>query len=225
MDPNNFGSSWNDLAPMIKSIIERHYRASAASAVSFYRRIHVAEKHGVAAVSPAPLDAGRLARMAGSMSNGTFRHQLNKQQRDPADAARIAGNTLSGASSRFALMGGRNTVIQAVATDPSAIGWERVLDDNPCSFCTMHAANGPYTPDMTDFHPHDNCNCVARPLFRGQIPVNAELGTKWRKVTKGKSGKDARMAWEQFGRMNNDGNNGNTTTRDSLGPASASESG
>lgn len=223
IDPEQFSDSWLGFKPLMKLIIEQHYNASAASAAKFYGSLHVAEGLGNISMRLPSADLARLDRVSGAVASGTFYHQLNKQQREPGDASLIARNTMSGAGSRFALMGGRDTVIGTVRRDPQAEGWERILSSaDACSFCTMYAAKGPFFPGFKDFHPHDYCHCVAGPLFRGHSSANAELKDTWTKVAQGRVGAEARTAWEEYRRQSS-GND--TGARDNGGPGTASQAG
>ena len=206
VDPAQFSDTWPEAYLMLRRVIMTHHAASAAGAARFYRTMYHVEGQGLAVVrSVKPIDS-KLDHIADSVANGAFFHQLNKQGRSPGDASLIARNTLSGAGARFALSGGRDTIIKAAASDPRAAGWERIMSSEACSYCTQHASRGPFKPGMTDFHPHDYCGCVAVPLFKGNAPRNADLSARWREVTKGKTGVQARAAWEGYTGGNNDGN-------------------
>ena len=196
--PGSFHDTWTSTYPLMRDIVMYHYRASAASAAKFYRMLYSVEGRGVARVLSATPDMGKLDHVSDSVANGAFFHQLNKQQRTPGDASLIARNTLSGAGSRFALSGGRDTIIGTTFIDTNVSGWERLTRPSACGFCIMHAVRGPFKPGMFDFHPHDYCSCVAVPLFRGDKSVNAWLAEEWRQATQGLTGKEARGAWERY---------------------------
>ncbi|WP_338932629.1 hypothetical protein WEB32_29640 [Streptomyces netropsis] len=53
-----------------------------------------------------------------------------------------AGVTAAGAADREAIRSGRDLIDRAVQEDRRALGWARVTDGNPCSFCAMLAARG-----------------------------------------------------------------------------------
>jgi len=218
INPDPFSESWPNAYPLLRRIILHHYRASAASAAKFYRATSAVQGRGAITVPHAVADVSRLDGVSDAVANGAFYHQLRKQQREPGDASLIARNSMSGAGARFALMGGRNTVMQMTAMDPQATGWERITEPDACAFCMQNAAKGPFSPSMHDFHPHDYCNCVAVPLFAGQKPANAEMKTQWQQVTQGKTGVEARVAWEEY-------NAANTATRDSSGQGSGPQEG
>jgi hypothetical protein len=71
------------------------------------------------------------------------------------------------AGMRHALNGGRNTILDTVRGDRSAIGWARSTSGKACSFCAMLASRGPvYSKDTVDFHAHDGCSCSSEPVYR-----------------------------------------------------------
>lgn len=65
-----------------------------------------------------------------------------KRAQPVREAARTALVEASGAASRHVLDGGRATNLALVHSDRAAIGWIRVTDSNPCSFCAMLASRG-----------------------------------------------------------------------------------
>lgn len=85
----------------------------------------------------------------------------------PEAARERALVTSSGSASRQVLTGGRTAVLTAVQADPRAVGWARVGDGSPCSFCAMLIGRGPTykTEQSAGFKAHDHCGCVPSPIF------------------------------------------------------------
>lgn len=79
-----------------------------------------------------------------------------------------------GAASRQVLNGGRDVTQDLVEADDAAVGWIRVTDGDPCAFCALMASRGPvYKSDAADsggFEAHDNCACIAKPVFSRKAP-------------------------------------------------------
>ena len=199
INPDQFSNSWKDLGPVVKTLIAQHFDASAANAADYYRNLSVVNGMPLPNVRPARFSGQHLNRMAGSVANGTFYHQLNTKGVEPSRAAEIARNTMSGAGARFALNGARNTVTSAVAADPNATGWERLIEPAACSYCAAQAARGPFKPGNTSFRAHDYCNCLAMPVLRGAtMNPNDDLRDKWNKATGTFTGKEARAAWDKY---------------------------
>jgi hypothetical protein len=201
IDPERFSASWKDLGPIIKILIAQAYAGSAANAAEYYRNLHVVHGLDYPVVRPAGFGAAHLNRMAGSVANGTFYHHLNTKGEEPGMASEVARNTMSGAGARFALNGARNTITGAVARDPDALGWERLLCPGACSYCASQAAKGPFKPGNTSFRAHDYCSCLAKPVLRGANDrPNAELRDQWNRITETFTGKEARAAWDKYWR-------------------------
>jgi len=205
MNPEDFDASWRDLGPIFKILIAQNFIGSAVNAAEFYRSMKVVHGFPYPKVFPAPLIAGHVDNMAGSVANGSFRHNLNTKRKEPGAASAIARNTFSGASARFALNGARNTVMSAVATDPDASGWERLIEPDACSYCAAQAAKGPFKPGNRGFRAHDYCTCLAVPVFKGTNTPgpNSSLREEWNRITGTITGKDARRAWDQYWREHN----------------------
>lgn len=202
IDPERFSASWKDMGPILKILIAQAYAGSASNAADYYRNMHVVHGLDYPVVRPAGFSAQHLNRMAGSVANGTFYHHLNTKGEEPGTASGFARNTLSGAGARFALNGARNTVTAAVARDPEATGWERLLSPGACSYCAAQAAKGPFKPGNTSFRAHDYCSCLAKPVLRGMDDnsPNTELRDQWNRITETFTGKEARAAWDQYWR-------------------------
>lgn len=72
----------------------------------------------------------------------------------------------SGSMARLVLNAGRSTVLDTVAADPRAVGYQRVLGGGGCEFCQMLAGRGAvYGADSADFEAHDHCGCSAEPVY------------------------------------------------------------
>lgn len=94
-----------------------------------------------------------------------------------------------GISSRQVLSGGRLAISQTGAGDQRAIGWRRVTDGNPCTFCAMLASRGPVysrTTTQGDIERpsreggvkllyHGHCGCTAEIVYGEWKPTDAEL--------------------------------------------------
>jgi hypothetical protein len=158
---------------------------------------------GHAAVPGIKLDQRYVERVLGNMGPGQFYHMLKTQ--DPEVASQSANSALQGAVSRIVLKGGRQTVVDAAGADKQAEGWERVIGPTACSFCSMLASRGGvYKRATADFQAHDHCNCTAQVVFRGFSPESDKLSGDWQRVTKGKSGANARAAWDEYWKGRNE---------------------
>lgn len=62
----------------------------------------------------------------------------------------------------------RDTTMQAMHADKSAMGWRRITRAGACKFCLMLAGRGAvYRKGTVDFAAHNNCHCTAEVVFDG----------------------------------------------------------
>lgn len=142
---------------------------SSRAAVAYYTAFRLAE--GVSGAAPAsvaataPLEAIRTSLLVtGPVSIKAATGRGVPLSRSTADAL----VRVSGAVSRHALDGGRETVVELTRTDPKAQGWARVTSGDGCSFCQMLASRGPvYSGETVDFESHDHCLCGSEAVFPG----------------------------------------------------------
>jgi hypothetical protein len=105
------------------------------------------------------------------------------------DAPAMALTKFSGIVRREALQGGRKLVDLTTSRDPVAIGWRRVTDGNPCTFCAMLATRGPVygstnTTQGSVLRPargggegllyHGHCGCTSEIVYGEWIPTERE---------------------------------------------------
>ena len=122
------------------------------------------------------------------------------------------------ASSRLVLDGGRDVVDRTVRADDAALGWMRVTDGDPCSFCAMLASRGAvykdrasagavdarkvYGDDAKGFTStwHNGCGCQVVPVFsrNALMPDAAKRAADlWERATDGLSTDDAARAFRR----------------------------
>ena len=141
----------------------------------------------------------------------------------PDAAARKALVEVSGAATRHVLEGDRQATLAAMRNDSRLVGWVRITDGNPCSFCAMLASRGPvYRDDAFNsnargprnlnpgipflgdgsFKAHDHCQCRMSPVYSTDAawPGRAhEFNDLWNANIRGKySGKEALKAWRRL---------------------------
>jgi hypothetical protein len=154
---------------------------SATTAASYYELFRAVEAPGKAArtaarvtlAAPPAAEQIRTA-VAATARAGVFRSLRTGK---PYEVAMQNGLVeVSGAVSRLALMGGRDTIQQEVLRDPGALGWARVASASACAFCAMLASRGPvYKEETVDFEAHDHCTCGSEPVYEGaEWPPNSK---------------------------------------------------
>jgi hypothetical protein len=107
---------------------------------------------------------------------------------------------------------GRETVRQAVKTDPQAVAYARAAALGACSFCKLLASRGSvyataesagrdanerFSGDASVVKFHNNCHCTIIPVFRGQrfelSPQAAEWDRIYREYAQGHPGDQLRL--------------------------------
>jgi hypothetical protein len=134
------------------------------------------------------------------------------------------GAMIAAAAARVAMNGGKNATNQASARDPRVIGWVRQSSTGtPCYWCAMLISRQIlYKSDFTAgkgarsdgriflgdglFKFHDNCHCVAVPVYSDadfksnpKYAENRRYWALWEKYIKGKfSGNEALNEWRKL---------------------------
>lgn len=150
-------------------LVRAYYGLSASLAAGYFQSFRLVERApGAAATRLAgPIDERKVATALMVTGRDGLREAIAASQ--PPDEARAAAlSRSSGSVTRQVLSGGRETILRSVAEDKEALGWGRVTDGDPCSFCAMLAGRGPvYKADTVDFQAHDHCGCGAEPVYSG----------------------------------------------------------
>lgn len=205
-NPDELVGSWSMIEPALLALIAAGGHTSAGLAAAYYDEFRVAEEIAgratpVLAVPPPVEEAVRSLRFVGLVET----RQLVDAGR--ADAAEVAFTNVSGEMSRQVLNQGRDTLVASVGADGQALGWARVTDSNPCSFCRMLASRGPVYSRAGGFSAHGHCGCSLEPVYSTDQPWPGrarEFRDQWDTATEGLSGADARLAFRQHveGRSN-----------------------
>lgn len=231
--------------------VEKAHSRSAEAGVDLYVRLRAVAEFldDNSAASPAPelVELARPAR-SGPVDMSKIQHLLRPlPERDtllglaaeslgrvkrampaPEDDAMARGmRGAMGVAVTRALSGGRDVITDLGDEDPLAYGWQRQTDLDPCYFCALLAANGPFykredsfAKSDRSFNPnlafeatgepdgiakvHDNCRCTLIPVFEGgefdDVWGKVALDL-WDKVTE--DGHSARRALNEYRRRYN----------------------
>lgn len=209
-DPSQPGTSWPEVRRLTVSVIRDRYPVSVRLATDYYSQARqIAGLTGdFQPVSVPQPPEEQLVSALNATGIAAYRTALGGGQ-SPNQAKNTAGVTLSGAASRLVAEGGRQTVHRSAEQDDQALGYMRITDADPCSFCAMLASRGPtYKTAATAGDPrgggrryHDHCACTAAPVFGSDdewMSQAEDLSQQWVRVTSGLSGDEARNAWRRY---------------------------
>lgn len=95
-------------------------------------------------------------------------------------AAAAALTKFAGIARRGVMQGGRMMIHETAKRDGNVVGWRRVTDGDPCTFCAMLATRGPvYSKDtvLTDgegLRYHGHCGCTGELVYSKWEPSALE---------------------------------------------------
>lgn len=174
-------------------VLRRYNRTSVSTAgvyVQAYRRAELGDDFA---------DVGDIVRPAfatAQMSQalvlaGPVRVKLLTQGGMSATKAHSEGlRKFTGIMRRQVLSGGRMLIDQTTAADSQAVGWRRVSDGDPCTFCAMLCARGPVyrsasragtdggglLDNKSGLRFHGHCGCTAEIVYGTWEPSEQEQG-------------------------------------------------
>lgn len=205
--------SWPGVLAALKAIVTGHRNTSAQSATQYMTAFRFAEgiQGQFRPVRVPRLPTGQLDTSLTVTGLVQYR-KARLVGLTPERAADQALVTVSGAASRLALDGGRETIIGSVRSDRRALGWMRVTRPGCCAFCAMLASRGPvyknaksagFGPDGQPERWHDHCNCSIEPVYSRDtdLPGPSTLAAKlWAQTSQNARGREAvrefRRAWD-----------------------------
>jgi hypothetical protein len=164
------------------NLLQMWYNISAQEALGYLPRFRAAEtgEQGDMRVEVPRFDraaVGDELEWLGS-TNVKWHMSMGQTSRDAYDAAR---QLFLGSFHEAVLTGGRATIKEWAHKDARAIGYRRVADGNPCTFCAMLVGRGPvYTSERKalgkaggeSYHPH--CGCTAEVIYGDWRPTEQE---------------------------------------------------
>lgn len=150
-------------------LVKGYQLISSQTAGNYFQAFRVAEgAPGEARTKLAdPVDERKVRAALFATGQNAVKQSLEAGN-SPERSKEIALTRTSGAFGTQILNGGRETLVESVKADRSALGWARVTDADPCAFCALLAGRGPvYKSDKTaDFQAHGGCACTAEPVYR-----------------------------------------------------------
>lgn len=202
VDPRNLRHTVDPFTRAAATVVLNGRRHSGTASARYYVAFRQVEGvRGTVVVDPPPgPDAGRVAHV---MRGAGLAGVMNAYRRGiaPEEAHANGFVKLAGSATGIVLGGGRDTLLDAIQSDPAAQGFQRVTDGAPCAFCSMIASQGIVSKDEAGagFEAHGHCGCTAEPAYEGSpvTKANAEHRAAWDEATTGLSGPDALNAYRR----------------------------
>lgn len=164
------------------NLLETWYHISQQEALLYLPQFRQAELEGGSGirVSVPRFDRDAVGGQLDWMGSTNIKWHISMGQTQQ-DAYEAARRLFLGAFHEAVLAGGRGTVQEWARKDPRAIGYRRVADGNPCTFCAMLVGRGPvYTSERKAlsqrgggaYHPH--CGCTVEVVYGDWKPDRQE---------------------------------------------------
>ena len=173
---DDIAGSWPTVETALVALIQARWAVSAGLAAAYYGEFRAAEGvtgplTPIVVPPPSPAEVTTSLRIIGPGAAG----RLVALARP--DAAAVTLTNVAGDVSRQVLNGGRETILGSIDRDPTALGYARVTDGNPCAFCALLASRGPVfrsvktaTVARDGAKYHRKCGCSAEPVFTRDQP-------------------------------------------------------
>lgn len=165
-DPTKMKKTLPRVRRMVAALVLKYGTAAAVHAAQYYREQRAAA--GVAgrvtvkmAGPPLALEVAKAVDFAVHSVWGNY---------TPDDLAHALTN-VTGATQKFALDMGRQTVIDTAQADRQARGWARVPSPGACSFCLLLASRGAVYKTDNNFPSHNACRCHTEAVFGAYEPT------------------------------------------------------
>lgn len=180
LEPHDLKGSAPKLTAAVQAILSRYGRASAAAALTAYRRQRL--EAGVSGRPNLPMPSQPTQEFVRAAVEKTLSPLYGPTTPALIDATE---RNLAESVSQLVLEQSREATLTAVETDRAAKGWARVAEPGACAFCAMLATRGAvYKSADTagadqnarftgegEFKYHDNCRCHVEPVFNAYEPT------------------------------------------------------
>lgn len=206
LDTSNLDATFERWLIAVRPLVNAQRTASARLAASYYTTFRTLEVGAdVTPVTPTMATLVDQETLVTSMlvtGPASIRSALARGVRFETAVQTAQANSARSAA-RHAMNGGRDTVVNTIRSDRSALGYARTTSGRACAFCALLASRGPvYSKESVDFQAHDGCYCGAEPIYR-ELPRSAWPGGAQRyrqiydEVAKGLPAKEAQAAFRK----------------------------
>lgn len=181
LDLNNIDASraaWNN---QMVGIVAKYYKVSQIQAVKYLDVYWTIERPGGAGTIIAPsLDITATVGVLDASGPQGLKQRI-RNGRTPRVAFTEVSTDVQREMRKMILAGGRNTVRETGKADRRAVGYRRVSDGDPCTFCGMLVSRGPaYTSEARALAKgngdpyHKGCGCTVEIIYADWLPTPAE---------------------------------------------------
>lgn len=188
IDPFDIDRSVERWMPSQLATFQRFYAESQALTESYITEYRLAEIGTATGAVVAPRFPVAEMRNAALLAGPVRVKMLVGRGEAPGSAHAKAFTKFSGIARRQVLDGGRKMIDATTASDTRAVGWRRVTDGNPCTFCAMLASRGPVYQERTaqgdvmrplrgggsGLRYHGHCGCTAEIVYGEWKPSDSE---------------------------------------------------
>jgi hypothetical protein len=189
LDPDRLDATTPAWLARNLQVLQREHAASVKLAQAYVPSYRTAELGSSAGRVIAPV-FNRAAMSEALVVAGPVRVKLLTRGGMTASGAHGASlNKFTGIMRRQVLSGGRMLIDQTTGADRQAVGWRRVSDGNPCTFCAMLCARGPVyraasragtdaggglLDNKSGLRFHGHCGCTAEIIYGEWTPSESE---------------------------------------------------
>lgn len=230
LDLANLDATAGPWTRRMAQVLDKYRGTAFGNATAFYNRLRdarIGDTLGTQPTRDVAVDLDRLADFIATNGPANVKHKTKAlaaerdgfgedRQRYLERVGRFALVDVIGASTQGVVDGAREATDSMMASDQTAIGYQRVIRSaNPCAFCVMLASRGPvYLPKNNagaivqneasvryGKSYHRNCQCELLPVFDEDEPWledALEYRFAWDRVTEGHSTDDARKVWRRY---------------------------
>jgi hypothetical protein len=178
--PQSLHQSMPAWVAAVHAVTSRYAPMSAALAADYYEAERAAARAAgrfTAPLADAP-DADQVDAVMRWATKDLWSHDPDTLM----ERVKAAESRAQSAAAKLVEDVGRLTITYAVQKDPAAVGWVRTAAPGACAFCAMLAGRGPtYSADTVGFRAHNDCHCMAQPLFRGQKWAPSAQVREWQR--------------------------------------------
>lgn len=151
-----------------------------------------------------------------------FKQHMTVSGGDEAASRAVMAKRMAGATQRQTMAAERDTTHQTIDENDEIVGWRRISDGDPCSWCAMLISRGAVYKSRRSatsvvgrrgsprgqgpearalgqsYHDHDGCTAVPLYAHEEEPEEVDQMYDEWNRATAGLSGREALNAWRRY---------------------------